>query len=146
MNRTVSPFSTSGSLQTLIKPAAVGVTAGLVTKIIAGPSNVNILGYSIDPFIAIGLAAGAASFITESTKNQILPAIGVTDQFSNAALYVGQPLITGAAVLGMTMAFDGFKLPNMNDALQAVALGAGAEIVGRYASDAYIKPMVGSRL
>lgn len=120
-------------------PRSIGTTVGTGLAsagiaVIGGHTGVvEIFGMNVPEVVAQGLVAGAASGVTEFSKNWIIPMI-TNDPFSSTAVYLVQPAVTGLALVGFTYMLGGVN--SMGDAMGPFINGAMSQVIGSYGGNA----------
>ena len=124
------------ALQQIPRSAGTIIGTGLTTAAIAAyggnTGSVEILGINMPGLLAYGLVSAGASTVTEFTKNMVVPMI-TNDPFSSTAIYIAQPAITGAALVGLSYLLGAIVTPS--DAIPAFLNGAMSQVVGAYAGN-----------
>lgn len=117
--------------QMLVKPAMVGGTCFLISKMTDPNTNVSFMGNTYSKALADGVVAAAASWSSDVVGSYIIPHISKDQRLNHLESMLLHPLITGSALVGLeeflvkgSVARDGF--------LKTFSKGAVSEITGMY--------------
>jgi len=126
-------------MASVAKAALVGAVGGVAGAYLFGnDGTLSLVGMDVSVPVALGVAIGSASLIGEYAAPMVL---GMLPQSAGAVAsetMMAKPAITAAAAY-MTVTL---LLGNVEQPLQLLMLGAGAEVAGTYAYGT-VSPMLG---
>ena len=116
-----------------IPVTAAGVGTISIYALIGGTDDVV---FGMHPAITLGASIGAASFVADILHDEVLKKLaGNTNKEARQQFALLSPAMTGAgAVIAASVLMTG-GIPNVNGAASLFAVGAGSEIISKYASD-----------
>ena len=130
-------------VETLAKPAFVGVVGALGARVLLGEDGDLVLfGKALLGWLGIGGTVMLGSYIGEVSHEWLLPLIPKNEKYASLEGAVLSPVICGLSVYGI------MKVGNVVDPefIRTFALGAGSEVAGDYAYNAVVSPWVKKNL
>lgn len=124
------------------KPVMVGGTAAAIVAITPGHRMINVRGYNVPNWLAIGLIAGASSAVSSTAEVAIegLLPDGVRE-FTMMGSRAVTPIATGGVVALGSAVLDGTASPQA--LLPLFVIGAASEVLGTYTYQNFVQPGVG---
>lgn len=122
--------------ETIIKPAVTGLVGGALSYLfIGGNSTITfpVVNVALPSAIAYAVVLGGSSLVSESTKNYIIPAVGLPNVGTSLS-YITMPVITGLATAAISTTFvllSGGKLIPV-DMIKAFVVGGLCQMTGEY--------------
>jgi len=134
-------MSTSSKLkQQFVRPAVVGIVSGAIASMTGVDYDAQVFGYEIPKWAFYGALGFGSSLVTESLHQWILPMLPQSQQAITAenallspAIHAGVNLTALSVFYPQAIALDGWMLP--------VGVGIGAEVIGDYSFNSFIKDM-----
>ena len=121
------------------KAATISAIGGVVGSYLFGSEGtLPLMGMDVFIPVALGVAIGSASFVGEYATGYVLPML---PQSAGAATMEGM-LLRPAMTAGASYLTFSLLLGNVEQPLQVLMLGAGAEVAGSYAWGA-VNPLLG---
>jgi len=121
------------------KAALVGAVGGVAGAYLFGnDGTLPLMGMDVTVPVALGVAIGSASLIGEYAAPMVLGMLPQSAGAVAAETMAVKPAITAAAAYGTVT----LLLGNVEQPLQLLMLGAGAEVAGTYAYGT-VSPMLG---
>lgn len=126
-------------LDVSVRPVVTGVMAGIASKLFLPSQTVNLFGINMPAAVLYGGVVTGASALNAANDNFILPMLpnGV-HALGNAIQPVWTGVATTALFAGLNM-YYGQSL-NYNAAMKTFILGAGSEVLGKYAKQNFVEP------
>ena len=129
MQKNHAPTDT-GIMAAAAKAAMVGAVGGVAGAYLFGNNGtLSLVGMDVSVPVALGVAIGSASFVGDYAAPMVLGMLPQSTGAVAAETMMLKPAITAGAVY-MTVTL---LLGNVEQLLQLLMLGAGAEISGAYA-------------
>jgi hypothetical protein len=131
--------SPPGILSAAAKAAMVGAAGGFAgAYLFGGEGTLPLLGMDVTIPVALGVALGSASFVGDYAAPMVLNMLPQSPGAVAAETMLLKPALTAAAAYGtVTLLIGPVEQP-----LQLLMLGAGAEVAGSYANS-IVAPMIG---
>ena len=129
-------------MESLSKSATVGATAAAASYFMRPNAriNVTILGTSLPLWAATGLAVGAGSYASALTHDLIFPALHIDERWRDAGASGVALAATTAGNYGALYAMNS-GAPSQIGLMQVAGFAVGAEIVGSYIYNSFVKPI-----
>ena len=126
-------------MTSVAKAAVVGAVGGVAGAYLFGNNGtLSLVGMDVSVPVALGVAIGSASFVGDYAAPMVLGMLPQSTGAFAAETILPKPTLTaGAAYMTVTL-----LLGNVEQPLQLLMLGAGAEISGVYAYG-IVSPMIG---
>jgi hypothetical protein len=125
----------------LVKPLIVGAVGGAYTMYQYPLGSINLFSYNMPLSAGVGLALVAGSFLADVAHDYIFPQIHVEDKVSEP---VSAVLAGGVNTVGVASVFY-LSSPSIVNTLglpMIAMLGIGSEVIGTYAYEKFIGPML----
>jgi len=138
MNSTMTQKN-PGLMAAVTKATMVGAVGGMAGAYLFGNNGpLSLVGMDVSVPVALGVAIGSASLVGDYAAPMVLGMLPQSTGAVAAETMMLKPALTaGAAYLTVTL-----LLGNVDQPLQLLMLGAGAEVVGTYAYGS-VAPMIG---
>lgn len=127
--------------ESTIRPLLSGGSAALLSLVLIGNKSLTIPLTSIDVPLSVGYFSviGGSTLGGQVVQHYISPALGLPEKGSESFWLVTEPISTGFATglitLGLQM-LSGSSI-NIGDITKSVVIGAGCEMIGGYAYNAF---------
>lgn len=131
----------SSAKKIALNAVAVGVIAGIVNKyLLGGEGTVNYFGMEMGQNIAVGVASGAGSVVSDLTSEYLIKKMGVSNQVMNGSVLATKAGV-GALASSSVLWFAGV-LPSEMIPI-SLAVGASAKVLGDTAYEKILDPRSG---
>ncbi len=136
-------MSTSSKLKNMLaKPIVVGLISALGAKAMGQDFNVEVLGTTLSGPVFYGVLGVGSSLVAETAHQFVLPYLPQSDTAVKVESAALGPLLHAATnIVAMKILCPAMLASDVVGYQKPIIIGAGAEFVGAYAFDNFVKTM-----